>query len=264
MRLWIVSDLHIESCRWDLPDPRPDYDVLIAAGDIHTPATRGVEWLAARADGKPVIYVPGNHEWYAPHRLFSVREEAARARDLAAGLGVYFLMRGSVTIEGARFLGTTLWTDYELYGDAKTGMAMAEFYMNDHRLIFPERKGRVLTAEQARRWHDKERAWLEHELQRISTEKWTQTVVVTHHMPHPLSIGAQYAGNVLNPAFCSDLSALVEKANAAVWIHGHTHTSCDYVAGGTRVVCNPKGYGPRTSGAPIENDKFNPTCIIEI
>ena len=30
----------------------------------------------------------------------------------------------------------------------------------------------------------------------------------------------------------------------AVWIHGHTHESCDYVEQGTRVLCNPRGYGP--------------------
>ena len=65
MRLWILSDLHIEGCVWDMPSPAPDYDVLIAAGDIHDPASKGVEWLAARSNGKPVIYVPGNHEWYA-------------------------------------------------------------------------------------------------------------------------------------------------------------------------------------------------------
>ncbi len=45
MRLWILSDLHIEQSDWDLPDPRPDYDVLVAAGDIHF-ATDGVRWLA--------------------------------------------------------------------------------------------------------------------------------------------------------------------------------------------------------------------------
>ncbi len=266
MLLWIVSDLHIESCRWDLPQPRPDYDVLIAAGDIHSPASRGVEWLAARSGGKPVIYVPGNHEWYAPHRLFCVSEEAERARELAARLGVHFLMSNSVTIDGVRFLGTTLWTDYDVNGDVGTGMKTAERYINDHRLIFPERHGPVLSAEQAREWHDAERAWLERELaqQRVADSLWTKTVVVTHHMPHLRSIDAKYAGDALNPSFCSNLNALVEGSNAALWVHGHTHTSCDYVAGGVRVVCNPKGYGPRTPRALIENESFNPACLAEI
>lgn len=62
MKLWILSDLHIEQSLWDLPHPRPEYDVLIAAGDIHF-AVDAVRWLAERAAEKPVIYVPGNHEW---------------------------------------------------------------------------------------------------------------------------------------------------------------------------------------------------------
>ncbi len=65
MRIWIFSDLHIEQSDWDIPDPAPEYDVLIAAGDIHDPLSEGVRWLADRAAGRPVIYVPGNHEWYA-------------------------------------------------------------------------------------------------------------------------------------------------------------------------------------------------------
>lgn len=35
MRLWILSDLHIEQSFCDLPNPRPEFDVIIAAGDIH-------------------------------------------------------------------------------------------------------------------------------------------------------------------------------------------------------------------------------------
>jgi Icc-related predicted phosphoesterase len=31
-------------------------------------------------------------------------------------------------------------------------------------------------------------------------------------------------------------------ARPALWLHGHTHGSCDYKLGDTRVVCNPMGY----------------------
>jgi 3',5'-cyclic AMP phosphodiesterase CpdA len=85
MRLWILSDLHIEQSSWDVPDTEPEYDVLIAAGDIHDPLSDGVRWLAERAGGHPVIYVPGNHEWYAHSRRFTVADEAKRGQDLACG-----------------------------------------------------------------------------------------------------------------------------------------------------------------------------------
>jgi 3',5'-cyclic AMP phosphodiesterase CpdA len=78
MRIWILSDLHIEQSKWDIPVPAPDYDVLIAAGDNHTPLSAGLHWLAERADGRPVIYVPGNHEYYAYQQRFTITDEAKR------------------------------------------------------------------------------------------------------------------------------------------------------------------------------------------
>ena len=65
MRLWILSDLHLDSTRgWDLPPAgtRPDFDVLVAAGDLFPRMDRGVRWLAERVTDRPVIYVAGNHE----------------------------------------------------------------------------------------------------------------------------------------------------------------------------------------------------------
>jgi hypothetical protein len=67
MRLWIMSDLHIELTRgWDLPtrDARPTYDVLIVAGDLVPRAERGVHWLLDRVPDRPVVYIMGNHESY--------------------------------------------------------------------------------------------------------------------------------------------------------------------------------------------------------
>ena len=90
MRDWILSDVHIEQSHWDLPDPQPDFDVLIAAGDIHDPLTAGVRWLAERSGGRPVIYVPGNHEWHAYRQRFTIQYEALRAQELADELGATY------------------------------------------------------------------------------------------------------------------------------------------------------------------------------
>jgi hypothetical protein len=68
----------------------------------------------------------------------------------------------------------------------------------------------------------------------------------------------------LTPAFCSDLSELVANSGAALWVHGHTHASCDYFAGQTRVVCNPKGYGPVRTGGEYENPDFDSGLVVEI
>jgi predicted phosphodiesterase len=261
MRIWILSDLHIEQSRWDIPVPTPDYDVLIAAGDIHTPLSAGVRWLAERADGRPVIYVPGNHEWYAYQRRFTITDEAERGQELAGALGIHLLQDAEIIVDGVRFLGSSLWTDYEIYANPVAAMRHAQNWMNDHRVIFPREIGKPLKPEEALSWHKVSRVWLSEAL-RVPFDG--TTVVVTHHLPHPDSIHPRYAGDPLTPAFCSDLSELVENSGAALWVHGHTHASCDYIAGQTRVVCNPKGYGPVSVGGQFENSDFDGGLVVEI
>ncbi len=261
MRLWILSDLHIEQSLWDLPDPAPEYDVLVAPGDIHDPLSEGVRWLAERAKGRPVIYVPGNHEWYAHRLRFTVEEEAPRGQELADALGVHLLQEAVAVIDGVRFLGTSLWTDYALFGHPAAAMHYARNGMNDHRLIYPDGEGEPLSPELALTWHESSLAWLEESLREPFDGR---TVVVTHHLPHPRSIHPRFADDALTPAFCSDLSEQVESSGAVLWVHGHTHESCDYLAGETRVVCNPKGYGPIRHGGRYENTNFNPGLVVEI
>ncbi|MCP2001405.1 putative phosphodiesterase [Nitrobacter winogradskyi] len=54
-RLWIISDIHLESSDWDLPLPsmRPAFDVLICVGDLHVRFERTVVWLVSRVDDRP-------------------------------------------------------------------------------------------------------------------------------------------------------------------------------------------------------------------
>lgn len=238
-----------------------DFDVLIAAGDIHDPASAGVRWLAERID-KPIVYVMGNHEWYAHRDAFNVADEAALARKLADQLGVHLLIDEAVEIDGVRFLGASLWTDYDLYGTRLASMDVAAAMMTDRRVIFPKAGSGPLQPSQAREWHQASTSWLTEQLRPAAFDG--PTVVVTHHVPHPRSIAPVYDGDKLNPAFCSDLAWLVEGSGAALWVHGHTHSSFDYAAGGTRIVCNPKGYGPRHPGGSYENGNFDPLKVVEV
>jgi hypothetical protein len=94
-----------------------------------------------------------------------------------------------------------------------------------------------------------------------------QTVVITHHGSHPKSIHNQYAGNSINAAFVSNLETMM--GHSAIWIHGHTHNSFDYVVKGTRVIANPAGYrrGFKTDTGidwDFENPVFNPDFVVQI
>ncbi len=128
---WILSDLHADQSFW-LRLSTPDWvDVIVAAGDIDGPASCSVKRLAALADGLPVVFVPGNHEWYATGIHFGVDGEAERAREKAEELGVRLLMDDEVQIAGVRFLSSTLRTDFALHSTPEASMAYAARAMND-------------------------------------------------------------------------------------------------------------------------------------
>jgi hypothetical protein len=85
-------------------------------------------------------------------------------------------------------------------------------------------------------------------------------VVITHHLPSWRSVAPSFMRALSNPAFASDLDHLFEGVD--LWIHGHAHTSHDYLAAGCRVVCNPRGYPMRAGG--FENPRFNPLRILSV
>lgn len=235
MRLAVYSDLHLETFRrypsWErIPEPQADVDRIVLAGDIHS-GVRGLDALARLGAGH--VYVAGNHEYY--HHDIERLDDQLRER--GAQLGLHFLQRDAVVLDGVRFLGCTLWTDFEIQRGWRFGSELiAKAFIPDFRLI--RYRGRRFSPRDAVALHEQNREWLMGELARPFDGK---TVVVTHHAPHPGSIHPRFAMSPVNAAFVSDLTSLVDQAD--LWIHGHMHDSFDYRSqGGTRVVVNPRGY----------------------
>jgi Icc-related predicted phosphoesterase len=208
--------------------------VVVLAGDIHV-SSQGLRWARRVFPASlPVIYVPGNHEFDG----CELDEEGSRLEAEAIALGICFLNCSMVVVGGVRFLGTTLWTDFAIHGDQDSAKRTASNEMPDYHLI---RKGdRCLSPDDTQQLHAASRAWLTRMIPRGKSEP---TVVVTHHLPHRGSVHPSHVGNPLTPAFASHMPDLVRKP-VSLWIHGHTHESMDYTVGGTRVICNPRGYAP--------------------
>jgi predicted phosphodiesterase len=115
MKLWVLSDLHLEFGVPFAQQAPKDADVLVCPGDL---LTRGVvpsiEWLASHIEPSlPVVFVAGNHEFYGG----SLREGLRDAREAASRYpNLHFLENDAVDISGIRFVGGTLWTDFRLLG----------------------------------------------------------------------------------------------------------------------------------------------------
>ncbi len=257
MRLRIYSDLHLESSSFDPPEVAADVGVL--AGDI-AEGTAGLAWARAAFD-LPIIYVMGNHELYGQRLPDALDEFSSEARRL----GIHLLENGEARINGVRFLGTTLWTDLRIRGylraesptneDEHIALSDAERLMNDYRFICfgPKRKkGRDrLRPTQTLAMHRASQAWLHRSL---ADPFDGRTVVVTHHVPHLLSVPRR---DRYTPYYASHLPELV-RAPVDLWIHGHYHTSRNYLVGTTRVVANPRGR------SETDNPDFNAHFVFTI
>ena len=253
MRLTILSDLHLTVA--GMPVPQVECDVVILAGDVARPQ-QAMAW--AKQFTVPVIYVPGNHEYYAG----SLSSTLASLRELSSGSHVHVLEQDELRLGGVRFLGCTLRTDFRLLvteSERAASMAMASQTIRDFSRIRLNDDGDALfTPELSRQMFDQSVAWFE---KKFAEPFDGTTVVVSHHAPSTGSINSKYEGSPLNACFVSDIAAQLRRWDAALWIHGHLHDSYDYPVGNTRVVCNPRGYA--REGVP-ENGSFDPQLVIAI
>jgi len=260
MKIFLISDIHSENPE-AVVDPYFDYDclkfsypeeadVVVLAGDIGE-GINGLIWARNRFADKEIIYVPGNHEYYESD-LAIIDDMRLKAKELS----IHLLDNDSVIINGTRFLGTTLWTNFDNYSPEV--LAEAERTIRDYHFIKSKRWWKckynrekalqLLNSEGAFGFdpecfsptvayllHREALDWLS---QQLSKPYQGKTVVVSHHAPALQSIiNADYA-------YASNLEKFIANrcANINLWLHGHIHQPVDYELSGVRIVSNPRGY----------------------
>jgi predicted phosphodiesterase len=243
MKLWIFSDLHQDFGRFDMPIPN-GVDIAVVAGDVQND-----ELLIRLGETLPTVYVAGNHDFYG----HEYHKRLQYLRDLPSSQ-FYLLENDELVLGDVRFVGCTLWTDYDRGNPI--AMDLARRSMNDHRKITWQKQPVWLRfrPQEAQMLHFQSKNWLS---ERLSEPFSGKTVVISHHAPSERSVEDKYASQMLNHAYFSALDAEIEEWRPSLWVHGHVHSNHDYVVGETRVICNPHGY-------PDENSSFNPSLVIEI
>jgi len=275
MRILYMSDLHIEMERWrlsipgwgeylrrhfDLPghpkrgpllDEVGKVDLCVLAGDIHN-GLRALAYadLVAAYLGVPVALVAGNHEYY--HQYMNLLEPAFFGNAAHTGGRVHFLENSLLSFgEGAErvhLLGCTLWTDFNLRGDAKGAMAHADRRMNDYRVI--RRVANLFRPEDALERHERSRAWLHTTLAQLrEAEPDAKIVIATHHAPS-VAFAGRRSGDIA-PAYATELLDEFAPYRVNAWIHGHTHFRHETVVGTMRVVSAPRGYVTHEGAAAL-------------
>lgn len=270
MKIQLLSDLHLESNPDFEPTPAPDAQLLVLAGDIGS--YQGGSALTALGDqdfglGRfsplrgwpvPVLFVPGNHEYDG----LDFDEAHLRLRETCERLGIAWLERESMVLQGVRFVGTTLWADFDALGPL-AGQPVPDFPNAPALHAIPSGYTAQLKARdkafRAANWYLSKTGttrgdvpWLAAQVreQALLCQQWLahalaqphegSTVVVTHFAPSLRSADPRYGLVPGTAGFCNALDALLPKAQ--LWLHGHLHCPSDYVHAGCRVVANPLGY----------------------
>ena len=264
MNIQLLSDLHLESHPHFAAQPAPGADLLVLAGDIGSYQNDSLLGSLGIADfglarfsplpvsqggaawPTPVLFIPGNHEYDG----LDFDATHARLQETCERLGLVWLERQSVTLDGVRFVGCTLWTDFDALssGQALTravtlpeqlkarekAFRAANFYLKKNHAF---RDGAPMLADAVREEGLKSQAWLR---QTLATPYDGPTVVITHFAPSLRSADPRYGLVPGTAGFCNALDDLFLAAQ--LWLHGHLHCPADYVAHGCRVVANPLGY----------------------
>lgn len=257
MKLQILSDLHMETEAFE-PQPAPGAELLVLAGDVDS------TWqgLAAFAGWPvPVLFVPGNHEYDRRE----IRETGTALRRECERLGLDMLDDEERLLTGAdqrriRFLGSTRWSDFDVFGaaDRERAMRAAGYFQ---RVMNARLDGDPFDAVAVRRLGLENRTWLTGALA-DTREGVDATVVITHFAPSLKSADPRYGRQPGTASFCNDDEALMP--GVALWIHGHLHCRHDYRithADGrsTRILCNARGHGRKG-----EADAYDPLRCIDV
>lgn len=276
MKIQLLSDLHLEAHPHFVPEPAPGADVLVLAGDIGSYQEGGQlgdeDFGLARfsplpqwgAWPTPVLFVPGNHEYDAQ----DFDEAHQRLRRTCDKLGIAWLERETLVLKQVRFVGTTLWSDFDALADHEQTDSLtrrlqlrdkafraANFYL---RKTGGTRSGEPFLAEPMRAQALACQEWLQAAL---STPFAGTTVAVTHFAPSLRSADPRYGLVPGTAGFCNALDHLLP--HAQLWLHGHLHAPSDYTVSGTnpatqeawqcRVVANPLGYARKGEQATFQS-----------
>lgn len=281
MKLQLLSDLHLEAHPHFTPSPAVGADVLVLAGDIgsyqagsllsdddfglarFSPLPQYAGWPT------PVVFVPGNHEY----DMQDFDAAHARLRRACDRLGLIWLERESMVLQGVRFVGTTLWSDFDALADhagitdpgqrlqrREKAFRAANFYLSK---TGSTRQGVPFLAAEVREQALVCQSWLRNALAQPFAGT---TVAVTHFAPSLLSADPRYGLVPGTAGFCNALDDCLP--HAQLWLHGHLHAPSDYLVRGARadgapwscrIVANPLGYARKG-----EQATFQPHCVLTV
>lgn len=272
-----VSDLHLDyRANWQVAEQMAyrlielSPDVLILAGDLASLPSRVEQALKFFQPLAPtVLYVPGNHDLWAPtaeeKKLEAIdswqtyREELAQVCDQ---LDVHYLPRAPWVRGDVAFVGTCGWYDYSLASplarllhteeDFNAKQKGTARWTDGWRIRWRDEDGEIMTDAAVARIME---ADLKAQLAALGPEI-RKVVVVTHHLPWK-EVSRSHgglAGDYFTAFMGSSGLGRIISADPRVIlaIYGHIHIQGDARIGRVRAVATPLGNPRDWKGEPAE------------
>lgn len=251
MKIGYYSDLHLEFENLKLIND--EADVVVLAGDIHS-GVQGVKW-ASNNFKQQVIMIPGNHEFYTRKNI-NLQQIIYGMRTAAKGTNVNILNNENIVIDGVNFIGSTLWTDFNLYGKQDIAMLLAGQMINDYSFIkMPTEHmvNRLFTTNDALALYKEAIAFIHSSIQLNA-----QNVIITHYGVDERCSNPRFHRDHLTAAFNSDLKEFIttNKNKITAWIYGHTHFNLDFEIENVPILTNQRGYAPEELVSNFKKNKL--------
>ena len=255
VKIAYCSDLHLDNFKYfgetiypPIFNPYEDKaDILILAGDLYEykymqDHKQYIKSLSKMY--KYILIVEGNHEFY--------ESDINDKPSFKYPKNVILLKNNTFIYEDIVFYGGTLWSNLSQL--SSLDQYNIKHMIGDFKLISDWVEGTKFTIEKMGSLYNEfiENMYESH----LNLQEGQKLVVISHFAPSLKSVTPGYENSALNPYFCNDIDELIKGMNIKCWVHGHTHSTHDYMIGNTRVVCNPRGY-PRE----MKHDVYLPKHI---
>ena len=183
-----------------------------------------------------IIYVPGNHEYYAGNDYIDQSFDAVDYEiklSLEKYRNIVVLQKEYIELNNILIFGTTLWckTDKRDLTYEYVKLTNDNYYnKNGHNKPYPS-LDYIATV------NNNQYTWLNNVIGNIKTRK--KIIVITHYLPTSKCIDKQWENDPENDLFFTNCEHLFEKVD--FWIAGHTHNNCILNEKNCEIIVNPIG-----------------------
>lgn len=242
MKIQIFSDVHADINKIQSPseilDTSEKVDLFIDAGDTGSLLATKNFYQNQFWKNKQSVFIGGNHLCYGVDKTLSQVEDELR-NEFHINNNVTFLQNEEKHFDDIIVLGTTLWTDFNVFNNKQFHMKVCNKSINDFRSVLYTEDS-YLTPKNVITLHNLSKKYIHKRLIKNPNKKF---IIVTHHTPSLRSAATKYLNDPITAGFCNNMESFIkEHNNILLWIHGHVHNNCSYFIDKTPVVCNPLGY----------------------